>query len=66
MNEAIKILKGRVDELRARYKDNPQIEYLHRYREAQRCLELVNLQHIRSQQATRQGEGESASATTSH
>lgn len=66
MNEAIKILKGRVDELRARYKDNPQIEYLHHYREAQRCLELVKLQHIRSQQAARQSEGESASASLPH
>ena len=66
MNEVIQILKDRIHELRAKYRDKPEIEWLYRYREAQRCLELVSVEQIRSQQDARQGQGGTASASPNH
>ena len=66
VNEVVKKLQERVDELRKRYKNEPHIETLYRFREAQRSLEMATLILHRSESAARQSEGESASSTLPH
>lgn len=65
MNELIERLQERIDELRIKYRDNPDIQTMYRFREAQRCLEMATLIAHRSERTARQGAGGSASAALS-
>lgn len=56
------IIKGRIDELRERYKDSASIEDLYRLREARRILDLVSVQQDGGKANPRQEKGGPARA----